>query len=93
MICLLSAKEMKEKSDIDEDEVCRRIRSVKNPLKSFHICSVYTMVYWGSSPKTPIRKIRRKTEMEKDRFMEYETHQQSGKKSETCGKEENFQVL
>lgn len=93
MILLLGTKEMDKESDIGQNKERGRIRSVENPLEPLHTGTVNTVVNRRSSAKTPVRKIRRKSEIEKNSFMKYKTNEESSKKCRTCGNEEYPQIL
>lgn len=93
MELFLGPEVVNEEPNIDEDEVRCRVRTVENPLESSHIRPIYPMVDGRSSAETPVREIRGETEIEQDGLMENETHEKSGKKSETCRDKEDSQVL
>ncbi len=93
MMGFLGSKIVHQKSDIDDDKIGSRIRSVKNPLESFDSSSIDSMVDGRCSPETPVREIGRKSKMQENGFMEDETHQNPSSKSHTCGEEKYLQVL
>lgn len=75
MMGFLGSKIMDQKSDIDDDKIGSRIRSVKNPLESFDTSSIDSMVDGRCSAETPVRKIGRKSKIQENGFMEDETYQ------------------
>jgi len=93
MVLFFGSKIVDEESQIDDDKIGSRVRSVKYSLESFHSSSVYPVVNRGSSSETPVREIWRKSKVKENCFVEYESYQESCKQSNTCREEKYFQIL
>lgn len=93
MIRFLGSEKMNQETNIDENKVCRWIRSVKDTLKPLYIGPVYTMVYGRGSSETPVGKIRGKTKMEQNGFMKNEADEESSQKSESCRVKKYFEIF
>lgn len=93
MIFFFGTEIVYKESDVDEDEIGSRIRSIKYPLESSHICPIYPMIDRRRSAKTPVGEIRRKSEVEKESFFEYEANKNPCYKCPRRGDEEEPNIF
>lgn len=92
MIFFFGADEVEEESEVDEDEVRRRIGSVKYPLESAYIGSLDPMIDRWCPTEAPVGEVGRVSKMEEDGLTEYESDEDTEDERDRRGDQEEFHV-
>lgn len=92
MVLFLGSEIVEKESRVDEEEIRRRVRSVKYSLKPFDPRSIDAVIDRRSSAETPIAEISGESKINENGFMEDETHEQSRKYGETRREKKYLEV-
>lgn len=93
MVCFFGSEIVSEKSQVDDDKIGSRVRSVEYSLKSSYAGSVYPVVNRRCSSEAPVREIWRESEVEEDGFVEYEPYENPYSECRACRDKEYFYIL